>query len=508
MSEAAPHRAAQSDLHALLRTLWRWKFLIIILALIPPVYASMSGQQIVSVYTADVKLSVGSTRVDPQTGQLVSYQPQQEAIGVTQSFKIEEVYSRAAKILGIEKSEAAAIAGGEMMKVTVELGTSIVTVAIADKISSERAAEKTNAFIKALQQYRQKQLYKQIDGLVAGINKQIASAPLSSREALKQQRAKLKSIRLTEVKGGLEVYGSATPGPKVTQSGGGRSMALAIFLGILMGVGAALLAEQLDRRIRTADELERVSGVRLLAVVPSDAFAGGPDKTGYVTQAIELLRASIWAFHHEKPIRTLVMLSTRQGDGKTTVSVSLARAIARAGRTVTLIDADLRHPQVAARLGIEPGPGLTGVLTKGVPLEEAVLSVDHDPGIGGALTVLPAGSVASHPAELIASAGMTTVIETLMQYSEIILIDTPAAMATSDALPLLARADGTIVVSRLRRTRYAALKRLLVRIDDSHGRTIGVVATGAKGASGYERYSYKAYGNRHWYDRLRFWDQV
>ena len=175
-------------------------------------------------------------------------------------------------------------------------------------------------------------------------------------------------------------------------------------------------------------------------------------------------------------------MSPIKGDGKTSVATNLAVAYARAGKRVILLDADLRSPQVAARMGGEPSPGLSEVLTGGAETEEALQEIEP---FDSYLRVLAGGSVPPNPSEMLGSARMTTVLAQLADLCDLVLIDTAPLLVVSDAFPLLDQVAGIVGVARLEQTSRDAIERAIEVSDKAGGRVLGMVATGGKPGESY-----------------------
>ena len=128
-------------------------------------------------------------------------------------------------------------------------------------------------------------------------------------------------------------------------------------IALLLGVGAVLVAENADRRLRTPDDLEALTGWPLLAAIPASAFSQGHLEDPAELEAFEMLRAALTYFNVERQLGSVAIVSPMVGDGKTTVAVGLAIAAARAGKRAILVDADLRRPQASTRLGLAATDG-------------------------------------------------------------------------------------------------------------------------------------------------------
>ena len=236
--------------------------------------------------------------------------------------------------------------------------------------------------------------------------------------------------------------------------------------------------------MRTVEELEAIFETPVLGVIPEDPEVMIrpviPTDSAW-SAAVARLRMRLRHLDDSHRLETLVVTSAAPGDGKTTVAYNLAVAATRDGTSTLLIEADLRRPELASRLGLEADPGLSSVLVRGCGFEESIrsmaLRVDRDGRLGGVLDILPAGSVTPpSPAELLDSRAFDAVLAKARDAYELVILDTPAIDAVPDAIPVMARADGAIVVSDLRRGRRDAFHRLRRTLAELRAPVLGVVA--------------------------------
>ena len=309
---------------------------------------------------------------------------------------------------------------------------------------------------------------------------------------LQQQLNQLRAARATQGNQAAILQAatpSATPvGPQMR-----RTVELGLVIGLLLALGAIALAENADRRLRTPDDLEGMTDLPLLAAIPPSAFSGQLDTGNEDEEAFHMLRTALMYFNVDRRLDSVVVTSPGEKDGKTTVATRLALVTARTGLHVVLVDADLRRAQVSARLGIQAQEGLGAVLAGQRSLSEEL--VDYpiaDPG-SGRLTVLPAGPPPPNPAVLLSSEEMQRVLRKLEADSDLVIIDTPAALAVSDPVPLMPSVTGIILVARMNRSSRETIRRLQRMVESAHGTLLGVVATGVTAGPGYEHYSPKYY---------------
>lgn len=181
------------------------------------------------------------------------------------------------------------------------------------------------------------------------------------------------------------------------------------------------------------------------------------------------IRTRISQRHDTAPLRTILVTSPGEGDGKSITAVNLALTMAQEfQRRVVLVDANLRHPAGHELLGLERSPGLADVLADRASLDEALVALT-DYG----LTVLPAGEPPAFPAELLGSAAMRQTLDALSTRFDRVVIDAPAAAPLADAGTVAPLADGVLMVVRAGRTLRPALDDALLAFDAP--RIVGIV---------------------------------
>ena len=207
-----------------------------------------------------------------------------------------------------------------------------------------------------------------------------------------------------------------------------------------------------------------------------------------------MIRARLRYFNVDRDLRTLLVISAAQGDGKTTVSRRLAEAAAAMGASTLLVEADLRAPTLAPQLKIAPGPGLSDVLSGAILMSDAIQTLDvglfsSEGRAKHRMDVLLSGTMLPpNPAELIESRAMLTVLEGAKSAYQFVVIDTPPLTGVSDVFPLLSKVDGIVVVGRMgnRRDLAQGLHETLQAVEAP---LLGVVANGFN-ARGLTPYAY------------------
>lgn len=264
-----------------------------------------------------------------------------------------------------------------------------------------------------------------------------------------------------------------------------RNVLLGLVLGLLLGLGYAVVRSQLDRRIRSAAAVEQRFGVTVVGAIPGDpglqhdpgtrapiaVFEESETKqrTGSA-EAFRKLRTNLRFMDVDNPPRVIVVTSPQQGDGKSTVAANLAAAIAASGERVTLVDGDLRRSSVAQSFGLVEGAGLTDVLTGRVD----VADVTQQPAQHANLSILAAGATPPNPSELLGSQTMRALLRQLAE-DGIVIVDAPPLLPVTDAAVLTAVTDGAFVVISTGKTLDTDLEGALNHIEAVSGRTLGIV---------------------------------
>ncbi|RKN15336.1 polysaccharide biosynthesis tyrosine autokinase [Micromonospora musae] len=272
-----------------------------------------------------------------------------------------------------------------------------------------------------------------------------------------------------------------------------RNLTLGGLIGLVLGVGLAILRGVADVRLRDAAGLQRTTGSPLLGEIPFETGARsaplivGEAANSSRAEAIRKLRTNLRFVDVHEPARVIAVTSALQGEGKTTLSCNLAIALAEAGWRVLLVDADLRRPKVDDYLGIDAGVGLTDVLVGDVQVGDVVQRWGDK-----SLLVLPSGSAPPNPSELLGSKAMADLLLALRESADIVIIDTAPLLAVTDGVVVAVQADGALLVSqqgRTSRTQVAAASRALHAVSV---RLLGCVLNMAKMPKA-EAYQYEAY---------------
>ena len=272
-----------------------------------------------------------------------------------------------------------------------------------------------------------------------------------------------------------------------------RNTVLAVLVGLVLGLLIAVLRERFDTRLRNGDEVQRSVSSAVLAEVPSENNLDGNPVIDFsvgssrAAEGYRRLRTNLAFVRVDEPPRCILVTSPGPGEGKTTTSMNLAAALAEDGNRVVLVDADLRRPSIARRLGLTGAVGLTSFLRG-----DGVISDFVQAGPVHGLDVLVAGALPPNPAELLGSQRAKDGIEALQSSYDFVIVDTPPVLPVADAAILSQYTDGALVVVRAGRTRSQDLTTAFSSLRTAQASILGIVLNDVSAHdSRYVYYSYE-----------------
>jgi polysaccharide biosynthesis transport protein len=232
-----------------------------------------------------------------------------------------------------------------------------------------------------------------------------------------------------------------------------RMLILGLLVGCAAGIATALVRNATDNSIKSATQLHEASGGPNLGMItyhpkaPKAPLIVHDDPQSRAAEAFRRLRTNVQFVDFGNPHKALIVTSALPREGRTTTLVNLAVALASAGTSVLIIEADLRNPNAARILGMDGSVGLTSVLAGHVPIRQAIQRWK-----GGKIDVLASGPLPPNPSELLASPQMRALLTEARQHYGVVLIDTPALIPMTDAAAIAPVTDGAILLCRDRRT--------------------------------------------------------
>jgi capsular exopolysaccharide synthesis family protein len=295
-----------------------------------------------------------------------------------------------------------------------------------------------------------------------------------------------------------------------------RNIALAFLVGLVGGIGLALMREYLDNTVKTPDDIETLARLPSLAVVPQFAGSNGNGSRrrllqgiasnghekrielvaqhlpkSQMSEAFRALRTSLLLSQPGRPPQVILVTSALPREGKTTAAANLAVTLAQLGDSTVLVDADLRKPGVGRLLNMASGKyaGLSSYLAGVSSLD--LVTVPH-PDIPN-LAAIPTGPLPPNPADLLSSHKLAEAIAELRTKFKFVVIDSPPIMAATDAVILSVQTDGVLLVVRSGETPKEAFTRTRDLLVSVKCHILGVVLNAVDSGAPDYYYSYRYY---------------
>ncbi len=272
-----------------------------------------------------------------------------------------------------------------------------------------------------------------------------------------------------------------------------RNIGLAVVLGLLLGLGLAVVRELLDTSVKNAADIAELTdtpvpvlgGILFDSQAPKRPLLTQLDSHNPRVEAFRILRTNLQFVDVDNDRKVMVFTSSLPGEGKTTTSTNIALALHQAGQRTLLIDGDMRRPQLAKLFNLEPAVGLTTVLLGRIDFADAI-QVHGDSG----LEVLTSGNIPPNPAELLQSQAMKQLLEDVRSEYDVVIIDAPPLLPVTDAALIASQVDGAVVVVRQGRTTKDQVRHSIERLAAVGARPLGVAMNmvptkGRKGRYGY-----------------------
>lgn len=319
-------------------------------------------------------------------------------------------------------------------------------------------------------------------------------ALLSQKQGLEQQRTSLPDTTSLSTGGGEIIVPAEVPvsaaKPDIPQN-----VLLAIVLGIALGVGLAFLAESLDDRIRSAEEVEQIVGAPILGHVPFvKAWSG---KSGFLalikepasgaSEAYRTLKTNLRFLSIDRPISSLLVTSSVAEEGKSTTAANLAVAFSQGDTRTVLVSGDLRKPSAHKFFEIQDRGGLASLLGEGASVADSLVAN----GIAN-FRLLPAGGIPPNPTEILASPRFTQVLNDLVSAADLVIIDAPPVLGLADAGAVASKVDGVLLVVDPGEVTRRNLKHAVDQINKAGGSILGAVMNSVEPREGYGYY-YQSY---------------
>lgn len=272
-----------------------------------------------------------------------------------------------------------------------------------------------------------------------------------------------------------------------------RNLILGAFGGLVLGAAAALLAENLDRSIKSSDD---ITGIPVLGSIPrpgrdladSELALAAMNHTGStVAEAYQKIRTSVEFALLGRQITSLLITSPDEAAGKTTTSSNLAWAMSAVDHRVVLADVDFRKPRIHEVFRCPPEPGLSDNLLHGTALSRLALRVDDD---RSNMVVIPTGAQPPSPGDFVASPAFSGLLRNLESEADLVILDAPPVLPVSDALSIARQVDAVIVVAKAGKTTGRDLTKAVESLQAVGADVLGVCLVGVRSDQAGYSYGY------------------
>ena len=497
--DAKQRAPAEHDLGAYLKAIRRRMPLIFLLTGIVTTVAVLYSVAQTKEYEATSRIVLAQS--DPinnliDTSGPINYDPESERNTRVQLIKLESVAEAVRRELNLDTDTAALL---DQVSTEVDSNSDIVRIAVLDPDPDDAAAI-ANEFAEQYQAYRRD---TQREGLnqAAEVTRSRIEQLTPEEQASEQGRDLRADLRRFEIlaaaqQGGVEIAeraevpsDPAKPRPMLTGI-------LAFILGFGFSVALAVAIEFLDRRLKDEEDVENAFALPILATVPRPArksqnVVPGEDRGQF--EGYSALATNLRFFELGPELESIMITSPGPSEGKTSVTLGTARALAALDLRVIAIEADLRRPTFA-KYGISGGAGLSTVLAGVSDIDSGLIEVDAStlrPVESGTharartFHVLPSGPVPPNPQALLARPMMTHVIDDARAMADVVLVDVPPLGTVNDPVTLANLVDGVVLVAHIGRTTRDTSRRTLRLLSNVDARILGVVVTGAAPGEGY-----------------------
>jgi len=502
---------------------WHWGWLIALLTILSMAIALLISIRTTPVYQATAKVLINeapATKSNDYTSILTSERLAQtytqlmvsEAVltGVISELKLNMTPSQLNKSIQVDP-----VRDTQLIQLSANNTDPVKAAMILDEL--------IDTFINEIGQIQSQRfekpkesLQKQLDDMEARINvttgdlEKLINIPANreERDRLEQNLTQLRQIysnlllsfeqiRLAEAQATNTVVRVEDPSiptfpvlPRTT-----TNVVLAGLVGFMFSCGLVLLIEAFDDTIKGPDDVTRHLGLPVLGMIArydkDVKLITSTQPRSPIAEAYRSIRTNLQFASIDKPIHTLVITSPSPEDGKSSVASNLGIVMAQSGRKVTLIDADLRRPNLHKILVVPNRKGITSLVVQSNPNLDGCLHQTSVPN----LWVVTAGDSPPNPSELLGSSKMNEVVGKIKESMDIVLIDTPPILVVTDSAVLAPRVDGVILVVKPGSTNLGAAKQAIEQLRRVGANILGIVLNGVN----VTQSRYRLYRNQGYY---------
>jgi capsular exopolysaccharide synthesis family protein len=515
------------EINAYIKPLFRWWRLITIVTVLALAASAVSTLFQPDTYISRTTLMIGSAilNTNPDSGQL--YIAQQLALVYADMARREPIQNSTMEALGIDwlpQYQARVVPNAQLIEIAVTdtnpERAQIIANELARQLILQSPAISENTEPGDRQEFIQQQLSSlqgQIEETVRKIEElQTSLIGLNSASQIQKIEGEIDDLneKLTTLResyanflansqqGALNILSVIEPANLPTKSVNTNKFVLiflAGFVGFTLGCGAAYVLEFLDRTIKTTADVERVFNLPVIGYISEIGDEAGsatyvsrkPDSM--LAENFRLLRSNIEFFQISNPIKTILITSPSQGNGKTTIASNLALSIAQGEQEVVLVDADLRRPAVHHAMKMTKEPGLTDVIKNKAEIQSVIRQPkNHN------INVITSGAVPPNVTEVLGSKRISSILSRLKDSFELVIVDAPP-LIISDAFNLAAKVDAVILVMIPGETTIDQAKAIKEQLDRAEARVLGIVFNKLSGQTAHSYGDYQALSSPKYY---------
>ncbi|MHB9111370.1 MAG: tyrosine-protein kinase domain-containing protein [Thermoleophilia bacterium] len=529
--EDSSFRVGVSDLREYLGVIWRRKWFVILpVVIITTAVITATSLFITPQYASTAELLQRRSGLDKALlgSDLFqqSYSPERAMQTAAELVKSPQVVSAVTKSIGDRLDDRDP---SSMVSVRVIKQSDILRLTVTDA-DAQLASDVANSFATEYINWRRGVDQEVLQQARLPIQEQISSTPPELQESAnyKVLKDKLETLKMLESlqTGDMEVVKQATAvaspvSPKPIQTG-----LISFIASVAFGVSIVFVAEHLDTKVRSTDEISRALQKPVLAAVPkinastNRSLITIANPSGACSESFRLLKTNLSYIEPDREIKSIMITSAQPGEGKTTTIANLAVTMARAGQRVIILDGDMRRPMLHHYMKLDNTVGLTNVIAGNCTLRESLQMIDTEdlaislegemrdtavmsgfaaPSMNGVKPIYCAtvGPLPPNPGELTSSEKFSSLIVEASQYADIVLVDAPPLGAVGDAASMASKVDGVVVIVRLAETSKKSLGLISHFIETVPTHVMGVVVTNASAdGSGYGYKGSYYYGDR------------
>ena len=499
----------------LLHTLGERRWLILVVAAVIVAFATLRSAAQDDQYEAASKVLVGQT--DPVNGLFPGAgavkDPDRVARTNLELIESETVADQVSQSLTTTTNPPGPSELLDMMDADIEDDSDVISINVRDE-DPDLAAEIANVWATQFARVRDRASRRNLENAIDRAETELEALPPEDAASPRGRtiERRLSDLEIAAALQGsvVEVVDRADVPDDPVEPNPGTTFLLSTPIGLLVGLLLALLVSFIDRRLKREEQVEAITQMPVVASIPrrSERLIRRRAGSGVWADPVEAeaygrLATNLRFFNFDRQVKTVLVTSAVPEEGKTTVALRLAAALAGAGQGVLAIEADLRRPTFTDYFSIQFPHGLSGVLIGATPFEDVVTRVHTSYALAAPteegdeawttapfIEVVPAGVIPPNPNELLAGNALPQVLDDAKKHADIVLVDSAPLVPVGDAIPIANAVDGVLLVVKLGESQRDEVRRALKLLGTLRSKIIGVVITNADRPS--DKYDYYA----------------